>query len=499
MNSATRLFIRLILLFVCALWWDVSYAQCPGCCSSHGGITQSCSANGRVRCADGTTSPSCTCASCGVGLPLTFSLSVGRDGNGLGLITSTPAGISCGSVCRASFSSGSYVTLRATANAGSAFSGWTGACTGTGSCGVLMTGTRSVTSRFNLSAPTLLTLDVLRVGLGEGTVVSSASGINCGAICSAGFTSSTSVTLTANPSAGSVFDGWSGACSGTGACILTMSQARLIIANFSLVGSATSFQPESGLWWNASESGRGFNIEVQDSLLLFSGYLYDRTGAAQWYVAQGPYSHTGHEFRGSLLAFRGGQCMGCSYSAPSSLPSPGELILRFSTASSGTLFWPGGAVSISRAIYGSRVDVGRLLGTWSLSTSTSAGQVGDWFEFHTYEVVASEARVRGRNLAGRDVVAAVAGGLLILLSDFSPTHYDMYVFDLQRAGSVNLGSGHHWRYLKVSSASGLGSSARALKFEPARPAASVSEKIAPTPSDLESDLREVIHALDSDF
>lgn len=40
--------------------------SCPGCCSSHGGITQSCASNGHVRCTDGTTSPSCSCSSCGV-------------------------------------------------------------------------------------------------------------------------------------------------------------------------------------------------------------------------------------------------------------------------------------------------------------------------------------------------------------------------------------------------------------------------------------------------
>jgi hypothetical protein len=42
---------------------------CPGCCSSHGGITQSCAANGHVYCADGTVSPSCLCSTCGVSTP----------------------------------------------------------------------------------------------------------------------------------------------------------------------------------------------------------------------------------------------------------------------------------------------------------------------------------------------------------------------------------------------------------------------------------------------
>jgi len=46
-----------------------AFAACPGCCSSHGGITNSCAANGNVICRDGTVSPSCRCSSCGVSGP----------------------------------------------------------------------------------------------------------------------------------------------------------------------------------------------------------------------------------------------------------------------------------------------------------------------------------------------------------------------------------------------------------------------------------------------
>jgi hypothetical protein len=55
------------------------------------------------------------------------------------------------------------------------------------------------------------TLTVARAGGGSGTVTSSPAGINCGATCSAGFPSGTTVALTAAAAAGSVFSGWSGA------------------------------------------------------------------------------------------------------------------------------------------------------------------------------------------------------------------------------------------------------------------------------------------------
>ena len=41
-------------------------AGCPGCCSWHGGISDSCALSGRVICKDGTVSPSCTCSRCGI-------------------------------------------------------------------------------------------------------------------------------------------------------------------------------------------------------------------------------------------------------------------------------------------------------------------------------------------------------------------------------------------------------------------------------------------------
>jgi len=61
-----------------------------------------------------------------------------------------------------------------------------------------------------------------RLGVGTGTITSSPAGISCGSACAADFPTGTVVTLTATPSAGGTFAGWSGACSGTGPCSLTI-------------------------------------------------------------------------------------------------------------------------------------------------------------------------------------------------------------------------------------------------------------------------------------
>ncbi|EWS55127.1 Conserved repeat-containing protein [Methylibium sp. T29] len=68
---------------------------------------------------------------------------------------------------------------------------------------------------------------------GNGSVVSSPAGINCGASCSAGFDSATSVTLTATPAAGRVFSGWGGDCAGTAStCTVSMQASRTVTASF---------------------------------------------------------------------------------------------------------------------------------------------------------------------------------------------------------------------------------------------------------------------------
>lgn len=80
------------------------------------------------------------------------------------------------------------------------------------------------------------TLDVSRAGSGSGGVTSSPGGIACGTTCTAQFTNGTGVTLTATPSPGSTFGGWSGSgCSGIGTCTVTMSQARSVTATFNLI------------------------------------------------------------------------------------------------------------------------------------------------------------------------------------------------------------------------------------------------------------------------
>ena len=163
--------------------------------------------------------------------PGPFTLTVAKSGTGTGTVTSTPSGISCGPTCSASFASGTVVSLTATPDSGSTFAGWSGACSGTGACSVTMDAAKSVSANFTAN-PGPFTLTVAKSGAGTGTVTSTPSGISCGPTCSASFASGTVVSLTATPDSGSTFAGWGGACSGTGACSVTMDAAKSVSANF---------------------------------------------------------------------------------------------------------------------------------------------------------------------------------------------------------------------------------------------------------------------------
>ena len=67
-------------------------------------------------------------------VPWLGTLSVSKTGGGSGTVSSAPAGIICGVSCAALFEEGTAITLTAVADSGSEFTGWSGACSGTGPC-----------------------------------------------------------------------------------------------------------------------------------------------------------------------------------------------------------------------------------------------------------------------------------------------------------------------------------------------------------------------------
>lgn len=181
------------------------------------------------------------------------TLTVAKDGTGSGVVTSSPLGISCGNACSATFTNSSTVTLTAAAASDSTFAGWSGACSGTGSCVVSMQASRSVTATFT---QTNRLLTVSRTGTGQGSVTSNPTGISCSTGCpsqSVSFLQGASISLTASPASGSQFTGWSGACTGTSpTCTVTLNSSQSVSAQFST--TTASIQP---LTVNSAGGGSG--------------------------------------------------------------------------------------------------------------------------------------------------------------------------------------------------------------------------------------------------
>jgi uncharacterized delta-60 repeat protein len=138
-----------------------------------------------------------------------------------------------GSSGAALYDAATVVTLTASAPSGSTFNGWSGAgCSGTGSCTVSMSAATHVVAIF---IATNHTITATTSGSGGGSVHSDPGGISCtgsGSGCSASFPAGSTLDLLATPDNTSLFTGWSGACSGTGACQLIVSGPASVTADF---------------------------------------------------------------------------------------------------------------------------------------------------------------------------------------------------------------------------------------------------------------------------
>jgi hypothetical protein len=92
--------------------------------------------------------------------------------------------------------------------------------------------TESTTRHVSVSTPHSLAVSIGGAGSGE----VSGTGISCPGACAGEYPSGASVVLTAKPSAGSAFGGWSGGgCSGTGICEVTMSSDQTVTAVFAVL------------------------------------------------------------------------------------------------------------------------------------------------------------------------------------------------------------------------------------------------------------------------
>ena len=148
---------------------------------------------------------------------------------GGGRVSSLPAGIDCPTDCVTEFDQNTVVELFALADPGFTFVGWANACSGSGPCSVTLDAAREVDAVFSANTPRF-DLELNRIG--DGFVGSTPAGIQCGADCAASFVQGALVELFPAAASGWRFSHWSGACSGSGACNVTMDGDRQVTSTF---------------------------------------------------------------------------------------------------------------------------------------------------------------------------------------------------------------------------------------------------------------------------
>jgi hypothetical protein len=159
------------------------------------------------------------------------ALTVEKTGTGTGSVSGP--NISCGGTCTFEYDKDTVVTLSAFPSFGSVFAGWNGICSGSGTCTVTLDQAKTVQASFTAGFMLNVSRDQV---FGSGTVSSSTGAINCGATCQALLQRDAVIALTATPNAGSRFVGWTGACTGTGPCNITINNTTNVTAIF---GAAT--------------------------------------------------------------------------------------------------------------------------------------------------------------------------------------------------------------------------------------------------------------------
>ncbi len=229
---------------------------------------------------------------------------------------------------KVSIDNGTKVTLTAKADAGSTFTGWAGACSGTSAtCSVTMDGGKTVTATFTKDAPetSAVTFGVTGSGSIDATVDGTTTTYSDGEQLVVD--NGTEVTLKAVPAGGTTsFTSWTGACSAeaTDTCVVTIAADTTIGVTFTTLGN--------------------YNLTVSYVMGLGSGAISDGGNIACDYAA-GDAAGTGTctdsivegttvtltatPAAGSTLLEWGGDCSGSTTTCDVTLNSDANVTARF--------------------------------------------------------------------------------------------------------------------------------------------------------------------------
>lgn len=240
----------------------------------------------------------------------------------------------------------------------------------------------------------------------------------------------------------------------------------LYVIAFAAQAAVLTGGPTQGLWWNPGESGRGFNIEMQDDVMIVTSFVYAPGGAATWFISAGKYNFSTGTFSATFDANTGGQCIGCPYVRPQGIANAaGPLRIEFDSYVTGTLYYQGGSTRIAKQLYAYDGTLAILRGSFALTYNNNGNVIGDWLVLRTYESNANGPFVAGYFdgfPASRIAVALYDQtlrkyGILVRVG----AYYDFYLIDMDGQRVFGLG----WSYPVGGSPSGPGSPAYGTRMK----------------------------------
>lgn len=214
-----------------------------------------------------------------------------------------------------------------------------------------------------------------------------------------------------------------------------------------LCAPASAFMPASGVWVIEAEEngrpGRGFQLDVENEVVIFYYNGYRADGSSVFYIAFGPIKN--NVFSSALREFRGGTVMGSPRKDATELASPGNVSITFSSGMRGLITFPGEAAkAITKFNFGYPKNPDGLMGTYLMAYATKAGVIGDKFTL-TRKLAASKT---GNGIVTNDegtmaceniTTGVLSGAIACTELSSQPQNDDQYVFRM--AGDRGTGIG----------------------------------------------------------
>ncbi|CAG9932533.1 hypothetical protein [Candidatus Nitrotoga arctica] len=148
-----------------------------------------------------------------------------------------------------------------------------------------------------------------------------------------------------------------------------MTTVKNTLACLMLVASSSvfAFMPAAGMWGVDSEDnglpGRGFQIEAENEIMVFTYFGYRPDGSGTFHYASGPIIN--NTFTSALLNTQGGTSMGGVHQDAVVAGSAGNVTINFTSGKHGFITFPGEPQrAISKRPFGYAEGPDGLLGTW---------------------------------------------------------------------------------------------------------------------------------------